>query len=711
MSLEESKQENSPEYFIGKVLTSVNRKNSKCTIQDTTSKRKVECQINFFCPLDYGDSVAIDDYMLLDGNVYLITKAPIVIIGKDEDTIKNFLARTFTTKNKSDGYKFYNSLVSDAKQFKTQPLDYINSLCCRWANASPVVRQQMLKSRFKEYDDSVIKSFLKSWYKKRILRQFYVFGFTLTEIKTIQEFHSSQKNLAQLFQDFIQNPYLFFTIRPEKITHIASKLQRDVESEDDLEIYTALRDVYLQFQGGRNGFPVEDFCHKYPNLLQKLEPWLVEFKNYLYFRTIFEKEKEIVDKLKSISAMSSDYSVIPDFISELSSDQKEAVTGLLSSPLGIISGPAGSGKTTVLRKVVSMIEATGDKVVVSSFTGKAVARLRQVLERDDPQTLHYLLKTPVDFDVLIIDEASMVSSSLFHQVLTSFEHNFRLYLIGDVSQLPPIEWGRPFFDLILTKKIPTYFLTKCHRFYEKSGEVNGILENASGMIKSPNWKWTERKNFKILKNTPIIKVIDKIIDSKISMFDFTILCPFNKPLYDINQICSQKFLPNQPTITDPTGKIWRIGDRVINLKNRYDLNIMNGDDGIITDISPEGLKVTFGPLLVDFVFCSEQTTDEEEDVDEDLANDSDQPKGPPTTKYLVQSYAMTVHKSQGSEWDFVLLYLPFDNRGFITKNLFYTAITRARQCLWIIPETQSVMNKILQIQSEFGADALTMLYE
>jgi exodeoxyribonuclease V alpha subunit len=203
-------------------------------------------------------------------------------------------------------------------------------------------------------------------------------------------------------------------------------------------------------------------------------------------------------------------------------------------------------------------------------------------------------------------------------------------------------------------------------------------------------------------------VVEKVIQSDISMFDFTILCPFNKPLNDINQRVSKMFLPEAKEITDSSSRTWRIGDRVINLKNRYDLNIMNGDDGVIVDFIENGLKVRFGELLVDFQFSSDQTSDEEDD-DEDL-NETDGNKGPPTTKFLVQSYAMTVHKSQGSEWDFVLLYLPYDPRGFVTKNLFYTAITRARQCLWIIPENQSVTNKIIKIQSEFGNDALTMLY-
>ena len=287
-------------------------------------------------------------------------------------------------------------------------------------------------------------------------------------------------------------------------------------------------------------------------------------------------------------------------------------------------------------------------------------------------------------------------------------YSIRLFLIGDVSQLPPIEWGRPFYDMIQSKKIPTYFLTKCHRFYEKSGEVNGILENANGMIHQTEWKWNERKNFKILKNSSVIQVIEKVISSNISMNDFSILCPFNKPLYDINQKASKMFLPNAKEITDLTGRIWRIGDRVINLKNRYDFNIMNGDDGEIMDFldNDGGLKVRFGELLLDFLFSGETST-----VDAEEENFDEVDNTPATTSHLVQSYAMTVHKSQGSEWDFVLLYLPYDTKGFITKNLIYTAITRARQCLWIITDSAAILQKVVQLNSEFGQDALCYLIE
>jgi hypothetical protein len=706
----------SQDYIIGKVITPNSKKTPKCTLYDTTSKKKIDCQINFFCPVDTGDTIAISDYILIEGGLYLLTKQPIVLVGKDKDTIDNFILRSMPQKQKGIGFKIFDRFTEDAKQFSSEPIQYINDFCCRWAEASPVIRSKMIQSKFKEIDSAIVKVFLKNWFKRRILRQFYVFGFTRTEIETIREFHSSSNSLSRLFQQFIENPYIFFTIQEDKISDIAMKLQKD--SDEQLEIYHMLRNLYLEIQRGRNGYPIEEFVQNFPDSLIKIKSWIIEYKNLIYFKSIFEKESEIANKLKEIAKIKSTYQIIPEFISELSEDQKEAVTGLLSSSLGIVSGPAGSGKTTILRKVVSSIEASGHKVVVASFTGKAVARLRQVLEREDPQTLHFLLMNPVDFDALVIDEASMVSSSLLHQVLTSFDHNFKLYLIGDISQLPPIEWGRPFFDLIHTKRIPTYFLTKCHRFYEKSGEINGILENANGMIHQNEWKWSERKNFKILKNSAVIKVVEKVIESNISMFDFTILCPFNKPLNDIHQRVSKMFLPSAKEVVDLNGRIWRVGDRVINLKNRYDLNIMNGDDGVIMDFFDDGgssgLKVRFGELLLDFYFSSDdikEGKEEGEKENEDVDLDTDGDNGPPTTKHLVQSYAMTVHKSQGSEWDFVLLYLPYDPRGFVTKNLLYTAITRARQCLWVIPENHIMMNKILQIVSEFGNDALTMLYD
>jgi len=725
-------------YFIGKVLSPISAsrdarsvskkgftKERYWKIRDTNTEKEIKCLINFFCPLDVGDSIAIDSYSIAEDGTYVLTGLPITIIGKDEDTISTFIMKMFyTSKMRSESFKIYKSLCEEAsilKKPKSEHVNYVNEVCCRWADASPARREIMIRNRFKNFDQGTVKLFLRTWYKKRILRQYYVFGFTLTEIKTIREFHSNTKNICEIFKEFIVNPYIFFTIEPKKINLIAEKLGKD--TEENKKIYSLLRNIYLKFLSGGNGYCVEDFCRSGNDKgnekgndkgneereMSLIEPWTREFKGYIYFLSVFEKEKEIAERLQKISHIKTCYEVEEDQIENLSSDQKDAISGMLKSPIAIISGPAGSGKTTILKRIVDVIEGYGEKVVIASFTGKAVARIKKVLDRQDPQTLHMLLKKPVDFDVLIIDEASMVSSSLFHQVLTTFDHYFRLYLIGDVSQLPPIEWGRPFYDLMKTKKIPTFFLTKCHRFYEEDGEINGILENANGMIKKKDWSWVERNNFKILKNCSIDKVVKTVINSKISMNQFTIICPYNKPLNEINQKCSKMFLPESISFTDSTGKIWRIGDRVVNLKNNYELNIMNGDEGFITEFTQSGIKVKFGSQETEFLFSSSTLDDIEENEDEDL---NEVEKTPMTTKQLNQSYAMTIHKSQGSEWDFVLLYLPNNSpSGFMTKNLFYTAITRARQCLWIITENTDLLQKINSYSSEFGNDALSIIFE
>jgi ATP-dependent exoDNAse (exonuclease V) alpha subunit len=141
---------------------------------------------------------------------------------------------------------------------------------------------------------------------------------------------------------------------------------------------------------------------------------------------------------------------------------------------------------------------------------------------------------------------------------------------------------------------------------------------------------------------------------------------------------------------------------------------MNGDEGFVTEFTQTGIKVKFGEKSqgeteAEFLFSSSSTdSDVIENEDEDL---NDVEKTPMTTKQLNQSYAMTIHKSQGSEWKYVLLYLPANSGSFVTKNLFYTAITRARHCLWIIAENKDILGKINSNSSEFGNDALSIMFE
>jgi hypothetical protein len=735
-------QETTSEYITGKIIHRKDKNFQVLVRNKEDMTNKIDCYISYFCPAEVGDNIAFGDYTIVKktskrktGNeeLYMLQKEPLVIIGKDQDTIKNVIFRIdpkcfkIQSRTAFGGFKIYDSLVEDSKKFGTpgtpvKHLDYINDMSCRYVSLKSSKRMDMIRTRFKEFDSKLVKKFLTFWYENRVLRSFFLFGFTKTEIKTSQKFHSCSRYVSQLFQDFIENPYIFFTIKPEKIDRIALSMGKD--SEQNKRVYSALREIYEKFEFGQNGYSIEKFVQLYPNMLETIDPWIVQYKGNIYFKHIFNTEKEISERLQKIASNVLSYYCIEEdeLLTEnppFSSDQIESVIGALRSPIGIISGPAGSGKTTILKKIVDVIEMAGDKVAIAAFTGKAVDRLRQVLNREDPQTLHHLLMTDVEFDALIIDEASMVSSSLLHQVLMKFEHHFNLYMIGDVSQLPPIEWGRPFYDLIQTKKVPTYFLTKGHRFDKKTGEESSILVNGKGMIENKNWKWKEDEFFQILNYGGIKQIVQEMIENDIPMNDFTILSPFNKELDKINQMCSEMFLPKAKCVIDPIKKIgWRIGDRVINLKNRYDLEnpIMNGMDGEIVDFTQHGVKVNFPnngkDFCVEFLYNSMskdpfEDSDEEDDIED---HDSSDEKSPPTTKHLAQSYAMSIHKAQGSEWKKILIYIPYDKPEFITKNLFYTGVTRAKEKLWIISSNGYMLNQIPKRDTNFGNDALIMLY-
>jgi exodeoxyribonuclease V alpha subunit len=455
----------------------------------------------------------------------------------------------------------------------------------------------------------------------------------------------------------------------------------------------------LSFQNGLNGVPKDQ--------VMTTSNKLKDFNNKIYFSHIFQKEKRIAERLQTLiqtHAKPYDEKYLNEVKEDLSDDQLNALQGLLQTSVGILCGAAGTGKTTILRHLTNILEVKGYKIMLSAFTGKAVARIKQALGRDDPCTLHLLLKESKPFDVLIVDEASMVSSELLFKVLMSFKHSFSLYLVGDHYQLPPIEWGRPFFHLIANKKVPVYELSTCHRFLTADGEENGIIHNSMEIRnKKQEARMKNYSNFQII-HTSVKNVIKSMISSGISYLDFTVLSPFNKGLDELNKLASSMYLEGDE-VHDLNGKTWRKGDRVIHLVNNYAIQVMNGDEGLIKDfiyINEEvlGIKVDFNGKLIDFMFTKELTTSSEEELEVEEENVV-------TTKNLNRSFAMTIHKSQGSEWNFILLVVPFYS-NFLTRNLFYTAITRAKIAIWLITD-DGVLQKIMKTDCELGNDSLPHL--
>jgi exodeoxyribonuclease V alpha subunit len=393
-----------------------------------------------------------------------------------------------------------------------------------------------------------------------------------------------------------------------------------------------------------------------------------------------------------------------------SPDQLLALDGALSSPVSIITGGPGSGKTRLIGHIVTCHERAGVSWAAAAFTGKAVARVKQVLGRSaDEQvaTIHRWIirarreKDKIPFKTLIIDEASMVTTELFWQLVSAFTHKFRLILVGDVHQLPPISWGSLFFQCLESGQIPTFRLTANHRVLSETirlpsdeprldGATNdGILDNARAIVgaeasEEPRVTLNQASNFSLVAGG--VKEVGEIIrecrEAGVSLRDLVVVCPYNRDLADINAIFQDTYGKDQPSVGDYRDRSWAVGDRVMMTENDYTLGVMNGELGFVSTINRNEIAVDFGYGTFRFSLAKG-------------LRKKDLPPGvtpTPSVDSLTQAFALSVHRFQGSEADYVIVYVPTSpETSFLNKNLIYTALTRARRRIWVVGDLDLIM--------------------
>ena len=402
----------------------------------------------------------------------------------------------------------------------------------------------------------------------------------------------------------------------------------------------------------------------------------------------------------------------PNFLRKnLSPDQKEAIAGALTNPVSIITGIGGTGKTSVIAEIIHNLELREIPYVVVSFTGKAVARIREVIQRKHPSTMHRLIARAGScppFRHLIIDEASMITTSLFHKFVRTFSEPYAITFVGDCNQLQPIEWGALFEQLIATKRVPIYTLTTIHRI--RGGEGDGIGINSRRIIEYGKPKetddddeeyynsddenggyrgpfdFTETANFTLTQGNreAVYDIVQALFKAGVNASQITIVTPYNREVDELNQMFQQIFHDEKPFIVDPKGKIWKLGDRVMMLENNYDINVMNGEEGFITEIKEgEGIVVSFKDNATHLfhLFTDENEPSEDAKYERNL-----------TVNMICHSYAITIHRSQGSEWDFVILYIPATTTetSFLSRNMIYTAISRGKRAVWCVGDIDTL---------------------
>jgi len=387
----------------------------------------------------------------------------------------------------------------------------------------------------------------------------------------------------------------------------------------------------------------------------------------------------------------------------LEEHQTEAVVEAARNGLVIITGGPGTGKTTTINAIIEYFESEGLEIFLAAPTGRAAKRMSETTGRD-ARTIHRMLEVsggpegtggfernednPLDCDVIIIDEMSMVDISLIYALLKAIPNGTRLILVGDINQLPSVGAGSVLKDIIASKQFHTVMLTKIFRQASESDIiVNAHKINRGEKVSLDN----QGQDFFFLKRYDADKIINvtlQLIIQKLPGFvdagpmDIQVLTPTRKGrlgVENLNVVLQQYLNPPEKGKREyeHRGRIFREGDKVMQIKNDYQLEwevrsryglpidkgtgIFNGDVGIIEEINDfaEQMTICFDENhMVEYSFKQ--------------------------LEELEHAYAITIHKSQGSEYPAIVIPLMSGPRMLMNRNLIYTAVTRAKKCVAIV---------------------------
>jgi len=370
----------------------------------------------------------------------------------------------------------------------------------------------------------------------------------------------------------------------------------------------------------------------------------------------------------------------------LSSEQLEIIEQIFGHRVAIITGGPGTGKTTLLRAISIVFETLGKGVVLAAPTGRAARRLAEVTRRQ-AGTIHRLLgynvmnggflrgrDNPIDAQAVIIDEASMVDTILMYHLMNAVSPSAVLVLVGDVAQLPAIGPGNVLSDMIKSRRIPVFSLNKIFRQEKESAIIINAHKVRQGNFDLDLQPETidESSDFYFIEEHDPERVAQRIVQlcsrELPHKFDFDpildiqVLTPMHKgPVgtINLNQML-QETLNQQPVLIESLGNAYRAGDKVMHLINNYQKEVYNGDIGVVRRFDPQKAE-----LSVDYygrTVCYD-------------SSELDQ---------ISMAYAISVHKSQGSEYPAVVVPLVTQHYVLLQRNLLYTAMTRGKNLVILI---------------------------
>lgn len=449
-------------------------------------------------------------------------------------------------------------------------------------------------------------------------------------------------------------------------------------------------------------------------------------KACVYLKEIWQLEKEVARKLLSFQDKEPPWgwfnsqkvlSWAQNLLQiQLAPLQKQAIEVALNSSLTVITGGPGTGKTTLIRSLVTILQTQFMKFALCSPTGRAAQRLDEATGAP-AKTIHRLLKynsetglftynrnNPLDLDLVLIDEASMIDLSLMSYLLDALPERCALIFVGDADQIPPVGAGNILQSIIESKRFSTVRLTDIFRQSEKSLIKTNAKRINSGEMPitkadgPSDFHYLEVQNAEEAKRT-ILNLVTKVIPDECGIKDpsqFQILVPLNKGPMGTLQLNEelQKYITvrNQEAHSDMNqnsvvgfGQTFRTGDKVMVIKNDYSKDVFNGDIGFIQNIDHFGqaIDVHFEQRNIRFRF---------DELDR-----------------LTLAFAISIHKSQGSEYRAVIVVITNDHLPMAQRHLIYTAVTRGKEHVFLVAEPAALQTAILSDENNRRWQKLTEL--
>ena len=376
----------------------------------------------------------------------------------------------------------------------------------------------------------------------------------------------------------------------------------------------------------------------------------------------------------------------------LANSQKQAVEKAVSSKVMVITGGPGVGKTTLVNAILRILTAKAVNVMLAAPTGRAAKRLSETTGME-AKTIHRLLEVdpmrggfkkgtddPLECDLLVLDETSMVDVPLMASVLKALPDKAGLILVGDVDQLPSVGPGQVLSDVINSGAVPVARLTEIFRQAAQSKIVTNAHKINSGYIPNLETVKDEETDFyfvEALKPEEAIHKIIEIVANRLpkrfgfdAIHDIQVLCPMNRGGIGARSlnVGLQKALnpPTDDISIEKFGYTYRVGDKVMQTDNDYDKEVFNGDVGYVRHIDPElqEMKIEFDGKEVEYLF-----------------GELDQ---------VALAYAVSIHKSQGSEYPAVVIPFMMQHYMMLRRNLLYTGITRGKKMVILIGQKNAI---------------------